>query len=364
MRTDVAKVIEQPSSPAKLETARGQLAPFLRDTLVGLNYAYYEPPGSQLLHINPLFVRSHDFSGATVVGEEHIWQASVLFGMGAPAGGGAYLVGSLADLPYVLAETEQDFIAPENVQALIWQELVPSLLASSTLSRWWNVTPHELHAVALYQRAGEEILTASASDQQLHDKVIVILSDRMSPQRLQRVEAARQPKEMADAIARMMPADTFYLATEFRQRFPQESATWGPANQALDKLSRQYPDEVSLERISKDFGNPHPILAQNYGRDLLNVKPFPAFSGYTSRLFGESWESSNLYWARLADEMNDPPETLNVLSPQLTRLMITKIFATDYEDWPAVVRAMHEAGDDLLQGKVAPLPGTETTAQR
>ena len=364
VRTDVAKVIEQPSSPAKLETARGQLAPFLRDTLVGLNYAYYEPPGSQLLHINPLFVRSHDFSGATVVGEEHIWQASVLFGMGAPAGGGAYLVGSLADLPYVLAETEQDFIAPENVQALIWQELVPSLLASSTLSRWWNVTPHELHAVALYQRAGEEILTASASDQQLHDKVIVILSDRMSPQRLQQVEAARQPKEMADAIARMMPADTFYLATEFRQRFPQENATWGPANQALDKLSRQYPDEVSLERISKDFGNPHPILAQNYGRDLLNVKPFPAFSGYTSRLFGESWESSNLYWARLADEMNDPPETLNVLSPQLTRLMITKIFATDYEDWPAVVRAMHEAGDDLLQGKVAPLPGTETTAQR
>ena len=29
--------------------------------------------------------------------------------------------GSLADLPYVLAEVEQDFIVPENVQALIWQ---------------------------------------------------------------------------------------------------------------------------------------------------------------------------------------------------------------------------------------------------
>ena len=89
--------------PQSSRLARGQLAPFLRDTLVGLNYAYYEPPGSQILHINPLFVRSHDFSGETVVGEEHVWQASTLFGIGAPAGGGAYLVGSLADLPYVLA---------------------------------------------------------------------------------------------------------------------------------------------------------------------------------------------------------------------------------------------------------------------
>ena len=33
--------------------ARGQLAPFLRDTLVGLNYAYYEPPSAQILHNNP-----------------------------------------------------------------------------------------------------------------------------------------------------------------------------------------------------------------------------------------------------------------------------------------------------------------------
>jgi hypothetical protein len=81
-------------------------------------------------------------------------------------------------------------------------------------------------------------------------------------------------------------------------------------------------------------------------------------------LFGESWDSGNLYWARLADERNDPPETLNILSPQLTRLMISKIFATDVEDWSAVVRGMHEAGEDLMQGKVAFMPETSTTAQR
>jgi hypothetical protein len=363
MHADLTKLIEQPNTPAKLEAARGQLSLFLRDTLVGLNYAYYEPPGSQILHINPLFVRSHDFAGETVVGVEHVWQASMLFGVGASAGGGAYLVGSLADLPYVLAGTEQDFIAPENVQALIWQEIVPSLLSSATLSRWWNVSPHELHAVALYQQSGEELLSDSVSNQQLHEKVTAILSDRMSPQRLQQVEAARRPADMTYAIARLMPSDTFFLAAEFRQRFPQENSSWGPASRELDKLSQQYPTEVSMERISKDFGIPHPTLAQTYGRELVNGKPFPAFAGYSSRLFGESWDSNNLYWARLADARSESPETLNVLSPQLTRLMISKIFATDLEDWPAVARAMHEAGDELLQGKLAPLPGTEPAAQ-
>jgi hypothetical protein len=364
MHTDLTKVIQQPNSPSKLEAARGELAPFLRDTLVGLNYAYYEPPGSQILHINPLFVRSHDFAAETVAGDVYLWQPSSLFGVGAPAGGGAYLVGSLADLPYVLAASEQDFIAPEYVQALIWQELVPSLLSGATVSRWWNVGPHELHAVALYQQAGEDILSAAVDNQQLREKVIAIFSNKMSPRRLAEVEQAFQSRDIADEIPRLLPSDTFYLAAEFRQSFPKETATWGSASQALDKLSHQYPTEVSLERISKDFGIPHPALAQTYGRELLDVKPFPAFSGYSTRLFGESWNSTNLYWARLADQRNYQPATLNVLSPQLTRLMISKIFASDYEDWPAVVRAMHDTGDAFLQGKLAIEPAEETTAQR
>ena len=161
VQTDLSKVIKTPGSRAQLEVARGQLAPFLRDTLVGLNYAYYEPPGAQILHNNPLFIRAHDFSGISMIGSERLWQAPVLLGVGTPAGGGAYLMGSLADLPYALAMAEQDFIAPENIQALIWKELVPDLLVSATLPRWWAVSPNELHAAALYQRSGEELLIAS-----------------------------------------------------------------------------------------------------------------------------------------------------------------------------------------------------------
>jgi hypothetical protein len=352
MRTDLTKLIKSPASREQLIEARGQLAPFLRDTLVGLNYAYYEPPGAQVLHHNPLLVRSHDFSGDTVAGVEHVWQAPQLFGEGSPAGGGAHLVGSLADLPYVLAQVEQDFIAPENVQALIWRELVPGLLISATLPRWWDVSPSELHAVTLYQRTGEELLTASAQDPQLRSKVMVILSDRMDPAVQERVEQALRAGSVTDVYPRTTPADTFYLAAEFRRRFSADTGSWGPAGQELDSLNRQYPAELNLGRLSRDFGVPHPILTQSYARELLNTQPFPAFEGYSSRLLAETWDSSNLYWARLADEKGYPPVMLNILVPQLTHRMVEKIFASDFEDWPAILRAMRETGEEFRQGKI------------
>jgi hypothetical protein len=149
------------------------------------------------------------------------------------------------------------------------------------------------------------------------------------------------------------PADTFYLAAEFGRRFPDETSSFGPAGQELQTLCHQNPAELSWERLSQDFGVPHPILTQSYARDLLNLKPFPAFEGYSSRLLAESWDSSNLYWARLADEKGYPPVMLNRLIPELTHRMVEKIFATDFEDWPAMLRAMRETGEEFRQGKIA-----------
>ncbi|RZU42997.1 hypothetical protein [Edaphobacter modestus] len=361
IKTDLTKVIKGPGTKVQLEAARGQLTPFLRDALVGLNYAYYEPPGAQVLHNNSLFVRAHDFSGLSVVAEERSWLAPELMGVGTPAGGGAYLMGSLADLPYALAATEQDFIAPENVQALIWKELVPDLLVSATVPRWWSVSPQELHAVTLYLRSGEELLLSSEKDPALRAQVTQILADRMAPQRLETLDKALANNEDAIAVlAQTMPADTFYLAAEFRRRYPGRAAVAGSHMQQLDALAAQYPADTSVERLSRDFGVPHPVLARSYAPKLLYVKPFPSFGGESSRLFGESWESSNLYWASLADEKGYQPATLNRLVPELTRRMTAKIFATDLEDWPALHRAMQEAGEEFRQGKVAPLPMAAT----
>jgi len=356
MRTDLSKIIKSPTSEAQLTLARGQLAPFLRDTLVGLNYAYYQPPGAQILLDNPLFVRSHDFSGETVMGlENSLWQAPQLFGQGAPAGGGAHFIGSLADLPYALAEAEQNFLAPKNIQALIWEQMVPGLLTSAVVPRFWGISRHELHAVALYQKAGEEILAASAGNEALQREVDEILSESLSPQKMYRLRKALAAGSGADILLEITPADSFRLTAEFRRKYPGQAASWGPAGEELEKLAQGYPSEVGWKRLSRDFGTPHPFLTRSYAREVLDVSPFPAFMGYSSRLMAESWDSSNLYWARLADEKGYSAAQLNQLVPELTRRMIENIFATDQEDWAALLRATRETGDEFLHGKVASL---------
>jgi hypothetical protein len=356
MKTDLSKIIKSPGSSTQLAAARGQLVPFLRDCLVGLNYAYYAPPGAQMLYSNPLFVRAHDFLGEMTLGGEQPWKTPDLVGRGWTAGGGAHLAGSLADLAYVLAEAEQNFLVPENVQSLVWEDLVPSLVTSSVLPRWWSVTRNELHAVTLYQRFGEELLAAAGQNEELRQKVMDILSDRMLPQRFERVENALGGGHREEALSQLAPADTFYVAAVFRRKYPEEANNWGAAGQELEKLSQLYPEEVGWGRLSEDFGVPHPALAQTYARELLNVKPFPTFLGYSSRLLAESWDSNNLYWARLADEMGYPPVMLQSLVPQLTHRMIEKIFATHLEDWPALLRALRETGDEFRGGKIGTSP--------
>ena len=354
VRTDLKAVITHPESPQQLEAARGKLTPFLRDTLVGLNYAYYEPPGAQVLHNNPLFVRSHDFATFSVLGVQRIWGAPELVGIGVTAGGGAYLMGSLAELPYALAQVEEDFIAPANVQALIWRETAPQLLASGVVPRWWDVNASEMHAAALYQRAGEQLLDASEQNAQLRHQLTAIFSRYMSTGRLAKIDTALSQQKAAKMwTLEITPSDCFYLAADFRKEYPKETGNWGPALKELDDLAIKDPQDTDPERISDDFGVPHPAMEQSDAPTLVEAGVFPVSGGYTNKLFGESWESSNLYWARIADEMGYSPVMLNILVPELTRQMVTRIFATNVDDWPAILRAMEQTGEQFQQGKIS-----------
>lgn len=354
VRTDLTRILKSPASPSQLEAARGQLTPFLRDTLVGLNYAYYEPPGAEVLHNNPLFVRSHDFSSMSVQGVTEIWGPPRLVGVGVTAGGGAYLLGSLADLPYALAVTEEDFIVPKNVQALIWREVVPNLLVGATLPRWWNVSPDELHVAALYQKSGEELLASAAEDPGLRGKITSILSERISPVRLEHVSTALASKDGVKKLRTAVPpADLFYLAFAFRERYPDIAAQPGPAARELSALCSKAPAGSNWERMSADFGVPHPSLMVTNSSSLLNARAISNYGGNAGRLFAESWDSNNLYWARIADEMGYPPVELNLLVPELTRTMVTNIFASNTDDWPALQRAMLQTGEEFRNGKIA-----------
>lgn len=361
-RTNLAAIIKS-GTPQELAGARGRLAPFLRDTLVGLNYAYYEPPGAQMLLNNAIFVRSHDYTEWPQL-QTQPWKTPELINLGVTVSGGAHLAGSLADLPYALALVEEDFIVPQHVQSLIWQDLVPSLLTTTVVTRWWGVTRNELHAVALYQRAGELLLTGSAQNEELRQRVITILSERMSPKRSERLENLLRAGQAEGALEAVMPVEYFFLANEFLREFPGDIEYLGAPGKELADLIRLHPDEVKWERLSRDFGASHPALAHTYARDFTDGRFFPTFRDYSSRLLAESWESNNLYWARLADELGYPPVMLNRLAPELTRRMIERLFATTLEDWPALSRALRETGEEFRMGKIASLPAAGSDSRQ
>src|SRR5262249_59151146 len=163
-----------------------------------------------------------------------------------------------------------------------------------------------------------ELVIASAKDEELRKKVTQILGERMSPQMVDEIERGLVNGQTAQMLRRVTPADSFYLSGEFRSKYPDEASKSGSASQELQDLIRQHPEDTSRERISRDFGVPHPVLTQTYARELLNVEPLPPFSGYYSRLLAESWDSGNLYWARLADETGQAPANLHRLVPDLT----------------------------------------------
>lgn len=355
METDIVDVLQASKAPAEVAEARGRLVPFVRDFLVGLVYAYYEPPGAQMLLNNPLFIRRHDFSGDFARGSEPPWSSPRLVGRGDTSGGGVRLTGGLPGLPVVLAQVEQEFLVPRNVQSLIWEDCVPSLMVSAVMPRWWQVTPTELHAVALYQELGEELAAGAAKDASLRATVMEIMTGHLLSRRLGELEDALAAGNQAEALRLLAPSDAFALAFQFQRQNPSDLGRWGSAGAELQKLTQEYPDQTNEEKLSHDFGVPHPVLAQTNARELLGLRPFPTFLGYSSYLLAESWESNNLYWARLADEKGLPPESLNRLVPTLTRRMVENIFATHLDDWPALLRALRETGEEFRNGKIPSL---------
>ncbi|MBM3746420.1 MAG: hypothetical protein FJW34_11540 [Acidobacteria bacterium] len=326
----------------RLGEVRGQLAPFLRDALVGLNYVHYAPPGAQLLLTNPLFVRSHDFLG--MQGNTQTWRMTEVLGTGWPSSGGGRLIGSLAGLPYALAEAEQNFMVPTREQALIWGDLVPQMILSAKIPRWWSVTPAQLHWVGLHMRYAETLLAQGALEARRRQEVTEILERQSAPARAWQVARLLEHGEVHTALERTTPAEMFALAAETLRR---ERTAGGPLAAEIRRLEQEFPEQVSHAAISRTFGTPKPTLTNSYRPELLLLRTFPTLMGYSSRIMAESWESPLLYWAALADAVHVPPAQLNVLIPELTQKTMERIFATHLEDWPALLRSLRLVGEDF-----------------
>jgi len=331
----------------KKRDLRALLAPFLRDTLVAYNYAHYAPPGAQVLYTNPLFVRSHDFLG-NAQGPNHMWRATEVYGSGWPSNGGGRLVGSLAGLPYALAEAEQNFLVPEQTQALIWGDLVPQMIVSAVIPRWWNVTPSQLHWVALHMRYAESLLAASALDPALRRETLAILSAQAAPARVEQVAALLADGDLPAALNKVTPSELFILASRMRAAMEADTQREpSPLLAEIRRLAAASPQQIDYPAISAAFGTPKPTLANSYRPELLNLRTFPTLMGYSSRILAESWESNALYWAELADQTYVQPSQLNLRIPEWTEKLVERIFASHLEDWPAVLRSLRAVGDEV-----------------
>lgn len=325
----------------KLKDARGLLASFLRDTLVGLNYMHYAPPGAQVLYTNPLFVRTHDFVG--VPGAHQTWKTTEVFGSGWPSSAGGRLVGSLASLPYALAEAEQNFLIPTREQALIWGDLVPQMIVSSKVPRWWNVTPAQTRWVSLHMHFAEARMAEAALNPAVRQQVLDSLDRYAPPARVHRVSEYLEDGDVRLALDNAVPAELFLIGLDLARG----SSSPDPALAEVKLLAQEVPDEVSLTAISDAFGTPKPTLANSYHPELLNLRTFPTLMGFSSRILAESWESNVLYFAALSNDVNLSPSQLNLLVPEWTQKTVEHIFATHLEDWPALLRSLRTVGEDV-----------------
>jgi hypothetical protein len=331
------------TDPKKLDEVRGLMAPFLRDTLIGLNYVHYAPPGAQVLHTNPLFVRSHDFVG--LQGTNATWKETEVLGNGWPTSAGGKLVGSLVSLPYSLAEAEQNFLIPSREQALIWGDLVPQLLLTATIPRWWNVTPTQLHWVALHMDYAETLLAESALNAGRRQTVLDALGQYAMPARVAQIRELLEQGRANTALDSVMPSELFAVARDLLTADPAKS----PIADEIRREAAESPQLLNYNSISRSFGTPKPTLANSYSPELLSLRTFPTLMGYSSRILAESWESNLLYYAALADQLYLAPGELNVLVPDWTRQTVERIFATNLEDWPALLRSLRLVGADVRE---------------
>src|SRR5215471_13955847 len=342
-RLNLRAAIEKAAgNPENVKDTRGLLAPLLRDTLLAFNYAHYAPPGAQILLTNPVFVRSHDFLG--MQGTDHTWRPTELYGTGWPSNGGGRLVGSLSSLPYALAEAEQNFLVPAQTQALIWGDLVPQMILSAKIPRWWHVSPTQVHWVGLHIRYGRELLAESALDADLRKDVTASLGILAAPARTRAVAKLLDQGAVKEAVERVTPSELYLLARELGAKRNAESSC---VLAELKKMEAASPKLINYSAISRAFGTPKPTLANSYEPELLNLRTFPTLMGYSSRILAESWESSTIYYATLADELGLPPSQLNVNVPIWTQKTVEAIFATHLEDWPALLRSLRLVGDNV-----------------
>jgi hypothetical protein len=265
-----------------------------------------------------------------------------MYGTGWPSNAGGRLVGSLAGLPYALAEAEQNFLVPTQTQALIWGDLVPQMMLTAKTPRFWTVTPVQMHWVGMNMRYAESEVAEASANPTRREAVFQAVDSTASPWRAAMVRKAVVNGDVHDAINLLTPSEMYSIARKL-----SGTPDLGPMGRELTHYRTLAAEQVSPKEISKAWGSPKPTLSNSYSPELLDLRTFPTLMGYSSRIMAESWESNLLYWADVGDEIGARPAQLNVLVPEWTQKVVERIFASHLEDWPALLKSLRSVGDEV-----------------
>jgi len=227
---------------------------------------------------------------------------------------------------------------------LIWGDLVPQVLVSATVARWWHVSPSQLHWIGLHMEYAETLAAESAVNPTVRRQFLAALSSYATPARLTKVRDLLEAGQAKAALDGLMPSEMFAVAADLAAQ-----GTDTMLSAEIRKQAAQNSRELNYRAISRAFGTPKPTLTNSYSPELLNLRTFPTLMGYSSRILAETWESNLLYYAALADQIHAAPAQLNLLVPEWTQETVEHIFATHLEDWPALLRSLRLVGEDVLQ---------------
>ena len=273
-------------------------------------------------------------------------------------------MGSLAALPYALAEAEQNFLVPAQTQALIWGDLVPQMILSAKIPRWWNVTPAQVHWVGLHLRYGRELLAEAALDAELARPGAGGAGAAGSARRARaRWGDCSERATVKDAVEQVTPSELFLLARDLasrqdrRQFLPRwpKSASWPQAS----------PEEVNYAAISRAFGTPKPTLANSYRAGAAQPAHVPHADGLLQPHHGGKLGIEHPVLGGPGRRARAcAPAQLNVRIPEWTQKLVEQIFASHLEDWPAVLKSLRLVGDDVRARSRAPRPPSKRPPSR
>jgi hypothetical protein len=165
------------------------------------------------------------------------------------------------------------------------------------------------------------------------------------PARVAQLRELLEQGQVNVALDSVMPAELFAIAKDVLVA----DKTDAPLAHEIRREAAESPKQLNYETVSRAFGTPKPTLANSYSPQLLSLRTFPTLMGYSSRILAETWESNLLFYAALADQLYLSPAELNVLVPDWTRQTVERIFATNLEDWPALLRSLRLVGEEARE---------------